>query len=242
MHSEFFPYLGAFIIGLSKAGFATGLSLLQTPLLASVVPARLAIGLILPLLVICDILTVGVYWRKWDLKLIYWPVFGCIIGIAAGMFFVNTLSDKLLRHSLGYLALFLTALLLIRDIWYPSHTYKPSWWQGTLVGLLAGFSSTLAHAAGPIMALFFIAQKLDKRTFVATNAIFFFLLNIFKVPPYVFSGLITGATLKADLRLLPMLPLGIGVGWALNRWLPQKSFAYVVYVLLIITGVDLIWK
>ena len=87
-----------------------------------------------------------------------------------GMLFVNAISDVLLRRSLGVLALFLTGLLIIRDVWYPSKTYNPSWWQGALVGAFAGFCSTVAHAAGPIMALFLIAQKLDKRTFVASSA------------------------------------------------------------------------
>ncbi len=242
MHAALLPYIGAFIVGFSKAGFATGLSLLQTPLIASAFPARFALGLVLPLLNVADFMTVSVYWKKWDFRLIRWPLLGCVFGIAAAMFFVNSLSDEWLRKSLGILALFLTTLLVIRDVWYPSKTYRPSWWHGVLVGLLAGFASTLAHAAGPVMALFLIAQKLDKKTFVATNAVFFALNNLFKVPPYVASGLITATTLKVDLWLLPMLPLGIGVGWVLNRFLPQKSFTYVVYVLLLTTAVELIFK
>ena len=242
MNTALFPYLGAFIVGFGKAGFASGISLLQTPLIAYAVPARTAIGLVLPLLIVADILTVGAYWKKWDLKLVIWPLIGCVFGIGIGMYFVNSMSDHWLRKSLGAMALFLTCLLLIRDLWYPSHTYRPSWWQGALVGVLAGFSSTLAHAAGPVMALYFIAQKLDKRVFVATNAIFFFLMNLFKLPPYLSSGLIDAGILKADLKLLPMLPLGIAVGWGLNRLVPQKHFAYVVYVLLIVTGVDLVLK
>ena len=42
--------LGVFLIGLSKAGFATGLGMLSTPLMAQALPARIAIGVVLPLL------------------------------------------------------------------------------------------------------------------------------------------------------------------------------------------------
>ncbi len=242
MNTAIFPYLGAFIVGFGKAGFASGISLLQTPLLAYAYKAKQAIGLVLPLLIFADILTVSVYWKKWDFSRIRWPIFGCVFGIALGMLFVNSVSDHLLRHALGGTALFLTALLLIRDIWYPSKTYVPSWWQGMLVGVLAGFSSTLAHAAGPIMALYLIAQKMDKKTFVGTTSLFFFVTNLLKLPPYVASGIVNVDILKVDLKLLPMIPLGIGVGWLMNRWLPQKYFVYVVYVLLIVTGVDLVLK
>lgn len=242
MLPEFFPYLGAFLIGLSKAGFATGLSMLTTPLVASVVSARYAIGLILPLLVVSDFLTLGVYWRRWNLSLIAWPLLGCVFGIGIAMLFVNAISDVWLRRSVGWLGLFLTALLLVRDIWYPSKAYRPVWWQAVLVGALAGFASTLAHAAGPIMALYFMAQKLEKVKFVATNALFFTVNNLLKLPPYILSGLITAETLRADLRLVLFIPIGIAAGWGMNRLLPQKSFAYLVYGLLFLTSLQLVLR
>lgn len=242
MPTEIFPYLGAFIVGFGKAGFASGISLLQTPLIAYAVPARAAIGIVLPLLVLSDFLAIGAFWKQWDFSRVRWPLIGCVPGIAIGMLFVNAVSDVLLRRSLGILALFLTALLVVRDIWYPSKSYNPPWWQGAAVGAFSGFCSTVAHAAGPIMALFFVAQKLDKRTFVATSAVFFLITNLLKVPPYVATGLIDVDILKTAAKLAPMLPLGIGVGWLLNRYIPQKHFVYVVYVLLVVAGLDLTFR
>lgn len=242
MSTEIFPYIGAFIVGFGKAGFASGISLLQTPLIAYAVPARAAIGIVLPLLIFADLLAIGAFWRKWDFSLIRWPLVGCVPGIALGIFFVNAVSDMLLRRSLGILALVLTTLLVVRDIWYPAKTYRPSWWQGAAVGAFAGFCSTVAHAAGPIMALYFVAQKLEKRTFVASTALFFFVTNWMKLPPYVATGVVDKETLLAAAKLAPMVPVGVGVGWVLNRYIPQKYFVYVVYVLLVIAGVDLTFR
>ncbi len=240
MLSELLPALGAFLIGLSKAGFATGLSMLTTPLVASVVSARYAIGLILPLLVISDWMTLAAYWKKWKLHLLAWPLLGCLAGIAFGMLFINAITDVALRRAVGSMGLILTVLLLIRDIWYPAKTYAPAWWHGILVGMLAGFASTLAHAAGPIMALYFMAQKLDKVSFVATNALFFTVNNLLKLPPYIVSGLITAETLRAGVWLVWFIPLGVAAGWGLNRLLPQKSFSYIVYGLLFLTSLQLV--
>jgi uncharacterized membrane protein YfcA len=242
MSTELFPYIGAFIVGFGKAGFASGISLLQAPLIAYAVPARTAIGLVMPLLVFADFLAIGAFWKKWDFSKILWPLVGCVPGIGLGMTFVNSVSDQLLRQALGVLALFLTGLLIIRDLWYPAKVYNPSWWQGALVGAFAGFSSTVAHAAGPIMALYLIAQKLDKRTFVATSALFFLITNLLKLPPYIAAGLVDLEIMKVAIRLAPMVPLGIAVGWLLNRAIPQKYFVYIVYALLIIAGIDLTFR
>ncbi|MDB5107001.1 MAG: hypothetical protein JWP91_4690 [Fibrobacteres bacterium] len=241
MPAWFYPYLGAFLIGLSKAGFATGLGMLTTPLLATAVPARQAIGIILPLLCFADLITLSAFWKKWRLELIRIPFFGALAGIALGMAFVNLISERLLRNSIGAMALALTALLIVRNIWYPARVYRPSVWEALLVGLVAGFSSTISHGAGPIMAIYLMAQKTEKTAFVATNAIFFTTLNLFKVPPYVYAGLITPATLFQDLRYLPLIPLGAGVGWLANRALPQKAFDWLVYGLLIVTGLQLLF-
>ena len=242
MSTDLFPYIGAFVVGFGKAGFASGISLLQAPLIAYAVPARTAIGLVMPLLVLADFLAIGAFWKQWKFALIRWPLIGSLPGIALGMLFVNVVSDALLRQALGMLALVLTGLLIVRDVWYPTRTYRPSWWHGLGVGAFAGFSSTVAHAAGPIMALYLIAQRLDKRVFVASSALFFLVLNLLKVPPYVTSGLVDGAILKAAMKLAPMVPLDIGVGWLLNRLIPQKYFVYIVYALLFIAGLDLTFR
>jgi uncharacterized protein len=235
-----YPYLGAFLIGLSKAGFATGLGMLTTPLLATAVPARQAIGIILPLLCFADLITLSAFWKKWRLELIRVPFLGALGGVALGMAFVNSISEQLLRHSIGVLALALTALLIIRGIWYPARIYRPSIPEALMVGAFAGFSSTICHGAGPIMAIYLMAQKTEKTAFVASNAIFFTALNLFKVPPYVYAGLITSSTLLQDLRYLPLIPLGVWVGWLANRALPQKAFDWLVYALLMVTGLQLL--
>ena len=64
--ASFLALLGVFLIGLSKAGFAAGLGMLSTPLMAQAVPARTAIGTILPLLCLADVFALVVYWRRWD--------------------------------------------------------------------------------------------------------------------------------------------------------------------------------
>lgn len=234
------PILGAFVIGLSKAGFAAGLGMVTTPLVASAMPARQAIGLVLPLLCVADAMTLSLFWRKWDPAVVRNPLIGAVVGIAFGMLFVTSVSNRALALAIGVVGLVMTVLLIVRARWFPHATYRPRLADALLVGIAAGFSSTIAHAAGPIFALFLLAQRMPKEAFVASNAIFFTVNNLLKVPPYVASGLITMETLRMDLRLLPMIPVGVLAGWAANRLMPQKYFDVIVYTVLLITALQLI--
>jgi uncharacterized membrane protein YfcA len=234
------PLIGAFLVGLSKAGLATGLGMLTTPLVASAMPARQAIGLILPLLCIADLLTLGFYWKQWDWKAIRELQIGGVIGIAIGMIFVTKVSNNALSFAIGVVGMVMAVLLVVRERWYPDHVYKPSLVDGMLVGIATGFSSAIAHAAGPIVAIYLLAQRLPKEAFVASNAIFFTLNNLLKIPPYLAAGLITTETLRQDLRFLPMLPLGVAAGWALNRLIPQRYFDVAVQVMLFVTSLHLL--
>ena len=214
--------------------------MLSTPLVAQALPARTAIGVVLPLLCLADLFTLAVYWRRWDLRLVAWPLVGTAIGIGLATAFVTSLSDLALRRSIGATGLVLTLLLVLRNVYHPHSVYRPAPWHGVLVGVAAGISSTIAHAAGPVLALFLLAQRLEKTSFVATTGVFFTVNNLLKVPPYVATGLIDAATLGLSLRYAAAVPFGIAAGVWANRRLPQRHFDSVVAGLMIVTSLDLL--
>lgn len=58
---------GAILIGISKAGFGGGPGMLVPPLLALFIEdARIAVGLLLPLLLATDVFALRFYWGRWD--------------------------------------------------------------------------------------------------------------------------------------------------------------------------------
>jgi uncharacterized membrane protein YfcA len=131
-------------------------------------------------------------------------------------------------------------LLVVRDHFHPHAVYRPAWWHGLLVGVAAGASSAIAHAAGPIVALYLLAQRLEKTSFVATSGLFFTVNNLLKVPPYVATGLIDAATLALSWRFAAAVPVGIAAGWWANRHVPQRHFDLLVAVLMIATSLELL--
>ena len=97
-------------------------------------------------------------------------------------------------------------------------------WFAWGMGLLAGVTTMLANAAGPIFALYALAVALPKFEIVGTSAWFFFIINSFKVPFSLGLGLIHGQTLLLNLILSPAIIAGVfGGRWIMTR-IPQRLF------------------
>ena len=88
--------------------------------------------------------------------------------------------------------------------------------RGWVMGGFAGASSTLAHAAGPIIVMYLLPLKLERKLFVATCALYFFILNSLKMPFYYQAGLFEKAELGFTLMFLPLGGRGCGL-WVLGE-------------------------
>ena len=115
------PLLGAFFIGLSKSGFATGLGMLTTPLVATRDVGATGDRHRAAAALRRRRLTMGLYWKKWDAAAVRAPLVGALVGIGFGMLFVNRVSNKTLGLAIGIVGLTMVLLLMIRARWYPDH-------------------------------------------------------------------------------------------------------------------------
>lgn len=223
---------GAFATGLSKTGVA-GLGVLSVALFANALPARASTGALLPLLLCADVIGVAVYRKhaSWPhlLRLFPWVV----AGVVAGSFALGAASDRLIQRAIGAILLAMLALQLWRRRRAAGGDAGPVPRSAATAptGVLAGFTTMVANAAGPVMVLYLLAMRLPKLVFVGTSAWFFLLVNAFKVPFSVGLGLVTPRSLAMDAALLlPMLP-GALLGPALLRRMNQRAFEAVALVL-----------
>ena len=97
-------YLAALLIGLSKAGFGGGTGILVTPMLASILPAKEAVGLMLPLLFATDIMALVHYWGKWNRRNVLFLVPGALVGILIGTMILGIIPDIYLKKFIGAMA------------------------------------------------------------------------------------------------------------------------------------------
>jgi uncharacterized protein len=234
--------LGALMVGISKAGI-TGLGLLSIALFAHVFPSsKQASGLILPLLIFGDFVAVLSYrthtqWRYiW--KLMPWTA----VGVVLGYFALGHISDRTTRNMIGVIIVSLCVLGFWRRYLVVQSQESEAWhWAlAAALGIAAGFITLVANAAGPLMAIYLVAMRLPKLQFVGTVAVFFMVLNLFKVPFMVDLGLITVQSFKFNLMLAPAVFLGALAGrWILIR-INQRLFEDLVLALSAIAGILLI--
>ena len=98
----------AFLIGLAKGGFGGMPGTLAVPIMALVMPAKEALGLTLPLLMIADIFAVASHWRKWKRKLIFLLLPGAVLGVTVGTYVITNSPTEFLRTVLGIIILIFT--------------------------------------------------------------------------------------------------------------------------------------
>ena len=232
--------LSAVLIGLSKTGIP-GLGILSIVSVAAVIPARASTGLILPMLIIGDIFAVSYYhrhavWRHLVRLLPY-----AVAGVIAGYLLLGHVNDQQLRRIIGGIVLALLAVNSWRNRCMPEDDAVPSaWWFPAILGLLAGITTMMANAAGPIMAIYLLAMRLPKKEFVGTGAWYFLMVNCFKVPFSAQLGLITLASLKFNLILAPLIILGAVAGIGVVKKIPEKHFNLIVQFLALAGAVKLL--
>jgi len=166
-------------------------------------------------------------------------------GIVLGCLLLGQIEDRTVKLFVGGLAVGFVMLEGVRmvvarrvEAAAPGRAWRPYWLTAAPFGLAGGISTMLAHAAGAITTIYLLPQRLDKRAFVGTSARFYFVFNTLKVPFFVHPrlGIINEESLVKSLWLVPLAPLGVWMGSALNRRISPAAFNRVIYVLLAISG------
>ena len=228
--------------GISKGGFGSGAAFAAAALLALVVDPGIALGVMLPLLMLIDVATLRPYWRKWS-----WPdarllILGGLPGTALGAALWRVADEDLIRLLIGTIALAFVAWQAARARnWIRIGGGAVPAWGGLLAGVAAGFTSFVSHAGGPPAAIYLLAQRLDKTTYQASTVLVFWAINIAKVVPYAFLGIFTAQTLKADLFLAPVALIGAWIGVKAHHLVPERPFFAFTYTALTLTGGKLVW-
>ena len=235
--------IGALLIGITKAGFGGGAGLIVGPMLMLVFPAKESLGMMLPLLFVCDVVSLFFYWRKWDKLNIAFIIPGAVVGIGIGSIFLGRFDDQILAKMIGITAIGFALLQILRhQLMQRKEQFRTQPWLGILVGAFTGFFSTVAHLGGVLTMMFLLAQQLENQVFVATAALIYFSINLFKIPVYLKLNIISTQILLRILPFLPLIAVGTMLGVYSNRRTSAKMFTKIILTIVFLTGIRLIFK
>lgn len=228
--------------GISKAGFGSGASFAAAPLLALIVEPAVALGIMLPLLMLVDAVTLRPYWKRWSLPDAKLLILGSVPGVALGAWLYQVANADIFRLLIGAISIAFVAYQvagrrgMIRAAAIPLGRTV-----GLFTGTVAGFTSFVSHAGGPPVAVYLLSRGLEKTTYQATTVLTFWAVNILKFVPYAFLGIFTIETGLVNLALAPVALLGAWLGVLAHRVVPERVFFAITYVLLLTTGSKLIF-
>ncbi len=230
------------ISGISKGGFGGGLGVVAVPLMSLAVSPIQAVSIMLPILSCMDIVGVWVYWRKWDAHSLVVLVLGGIVGIALGGIAFSFLNAGSIKLFIGTIAVLFTL-----NHWFAARlrqdrpAAKPNALRGGFWGMVSGFTSTVAHAGSPPVAIYMMPLRFDRTTYHATTVFHFLAVNYLKIIPFGLLGQFSVGNLSTSAVLLPFALAGSFLGIWLHRKVSQTVFYRLCYGFLFIVGCKLLW-
>lgn len=230
--------LAALSVGVSKAGFG-GVGVIQVYLMAELF-GKASVGVLLPMLVMADLIVFPAYRKYGGWKPVWKLLWPALLGIAGGFALLDWMPESWAKPLIGAIILAMVFLTLARKA-------KPEKFQvfadspqyGVGAGVVAGFATMVANAAGPVFQLFLLSRNIPKMELIGIGARFFLLINILKLPLTGGLGMTTGDSLLFNLKLLPLIALGVfGGKWLLER-VSQIWFERLVVLFAVVAGLKL---
>jgi uncharacterized protein len=232
--------VAALLVGFAKTAIG-GVGSIAIAIFAVALPTRESTAAILVLLLVGDVVAVWHYRRDADLGLIGRLIPAVLPGLALGALFLAHVDDTTLRRCIGGLLLVLAAMQLALT-WRTPDTSRIGTSRTASIGtgVAAGIATMTANAAGPVMTLYLVAQGVEKRRFLGTSALFFFGVNLCKVPFSLGLGLFTAETFWRVTLLVPLVLVGAWVGLQTARRLSQSRFDQAVLAATVVSAIALV--
>ncbi len=232
------------IYGISKGGFGAVFGIISVPLMSMVISPLQATAILLPLLMAMDVLVLKKFWRTFDKRSIWLLVPSATLGVILGYLTVGAFNEDHARLLVGVIALIFGARHFLSakvELSLEEQSDKKDTVKGLFWGSIAGFTSFHVHSGGPPVAAYLMPKKLPPLVFAGTVGVFFALVNWIKLPAFIGSGQLTKDSLILSLVLLPLVPIGVSLGYHMAKKVDVKAYYSIISAALILMGIRLIY-
>ena len=226
-------FFGATLI---RSAFGFGEALIAVPLLALVLPVKVAAPIAVLLSITVAAVVVAQDWRDVHMKSATRLVLWTLLGIPLGLLLLRSASESLVKGILGIVVAVFSILALRHGGWYQLHDDRRAWIFGMIAGVLGG-----AYGMnGPPLVMYGSLRRWSPAQFRATLQGYFLPASIMGLAGYWVAGFWTPVVTYYYLVSLPTALLAIVLGRAINRRLDADRFLVYIHAGLIVSGVVLL--
>ena len=218
----------AFISGTARGFSGFGSALIFMPLASSIADPRLVAALLLIIDFVAAAPLLPGAWEKADRKATAIIVFGALIGVPIGTYFLSRLEPVTTRWIIS--AFVFALLLLLLSGW----RYRGKDHAAVSVGIggLSGFCSGLAQPGGPPIVGYWLGRPIPSVVARANIVLFFGASDLFSAVSYTTAGLITMNAILFSIVVGPVYGIGVWFGAALFGKASETVFRATCYALI----------
>jgi uncharacterized protein len=235
-------FSATFLMALGKGAFGGGLAIIGVPFMALVIDPITAAIIFAPLVVFMDLFALRAFppstWSKPDLK---WLLLGLSIGLLIGWLTIELVDRRIVTLLIALITLTFTIRWFLKDRLTPPAPHNVQPLRATILSTISGFTTFIAHAGGPPIAIYLLGRNLGKTIYAGTTIAVFFFGNVIKLVPYSKLALDAPVAIAAALVFAPIVPFGIFIGKMIHDRLDQARLFFWCYVLLLVTGGKLLF-
>jgi uncharacterized protein len=155
-------------------------------------------------------------------------VFGALVGVPIGTYFLSRLDPVTTRWIIS--AFMFALLLLLVSGWRYRRKDRTAISVG--IGGLSGFCSGLAQTGGPPIVAYWLGRPIESAIARANILLFFAASDFFSVVSYSLTGLVTSDAIKFSLLIGPGYAISVLSGAALFGRASEALFRIICYVLI----------
>ena len=225
-----------FVATLIRSAFGFGEALIAVPLLAFVLPVKVAAPIAVLVSITVAAVIVARDWRHVHVRSAARLVLATLLGIPFGLLLLRMAPESLVKAILGLVVAAFAVVALRGGASYALKDDRFAWLFGVSAGVLGG-----AYGMnGPPLVMYGALRRWSPEQFRATLQGYFLPASLVGMLGYYAAGLWTPVVTRHYLHTLPAALLAIGLGRAINRRFDERRFFVYVYAGLIASGAGLL--
>jgi hypothetical protein len=218
------------------AGF--GSSTILVPVAALFMDVKSAVFLAASFHLFNNIFKVKAFSKEINLRTFFLFGIPSILFAFIGALIISVLPLNAVRTAL---AVFLIAFCAL-SFYKPDFSFKSTDFSAIIGGGLSGLLSGLIGLGGAVRSFFLIAFNFPKRVYVGTSALIALVVDVIRVPTYIFTGLVGDNSLYLTIPFLIVSAyLGVRTGRALLDKISQRAFKRGVLLFILVVGIKLLF-